>query len=157
MTEEAKEEMEPLHVQSEVRAFGDFDVELKALSGELYEKTRIIVLKNLSEAPGGSTLDFEPLEIIFKGISDEKKKALKEGLLKKAVVVFSDGESSKAEKVKNVLKKLRELGIVVVGVGITESAEAIRQTYKPKARISKNPSDLPETLSELLEELTRDL
>ena len=40
---------------------------------------------------------------------------IKEGELKKIVIVFTDGDSDNPERVQNVLKSLREKGVVAIG------------------------------------------
>ena len=157
MAEEAEHEMEPLSVKSEVRGFGDFEIDLKTLGPTLTELTRIAVYKNLRSAPGASTWDYESLETIENSIDDEKRRLVAEKALKKAVIVFSDGQSSNAERVQQALKRLRDLGITVVGVGITEYAAAIENTYKPDGKVCKEVKELPETLSNLLKEFAKEL
>lgn len=157
LAEEHRQEMVELGVKSEVRGFGDFEIELKPLSSELEEKTRIKVFKNLARAPGKATWDYESLEAIRKEINQEKQKRLAAGDLKKAVIVFSDGQSSNASRVQEELRKLRDMGVTVVGVGITRHARAIEETYSPEGKVCDQVSQLPETLAELLKELTKGL
>ena len=57
----------------------------------------------------------------------------------------------------DTLKKLRDLGVTVVGVGITRHASAIEDTYRPDAKVCNQVSQLPETLAELLKEFTKEL
>ncbi len=96
----------PLEVRSEVYSFQDDSKDstpLKKMSKELGEKERIEVASILSSVSGGTT-DFVPLETIYKSLDEEAKKKITEGELKKIVIVFTDGESNDAERVKNILK-----------------------------------------------------
>jgi nitric oxide reductase activation protein len=162
LAEKHREEMVELGVKSEVRGFGGPEfgktgLELKPLSPELSEKMRIKVFKNLARAPGTRTFDHLPLIAIRESIDDEKKKKLASGELKKAIIVFSDGLSHAQQQVKGELKTLRDMGVTVVGVGITRHARAIENTYSPEGKICDEVSQLAETLAELLKEFTKDL
>jgi len=157
LAEKHREDMIELGVKSEVRGFGNFEIELKPLSSELEEKKRIEIFKNMARAPGRSTWDYESLKAIREGIDQEKQKRLATGDLKKAVIVFSDGQSSSVSRVREELEKLRGMGVTVVGVGITSYSQAIKNTYSPEGRVCDEVSKLPETLAELLKEFTKDL
>jgi hypothetical protein len=57
--------------------------------------------------------------------------------LKKIVVVFTDGESDNKSEVQKEIKLLTNLGVVVCGVGITESGKPALTTYAPNAKIAE--------------------
>ncbi len=157
LAETHREEMVELGVKSEVRGFGNFEIELKPLSSELKEITRIEVFKNLASAPGLATWDYESLEAIREDTDQEKQRRLAAGELKKAVIVFSDGISSNPDRVQEELVKLRQMGVTVVGVGITRHARAIENTYSPESKVCDKVNQLPEILAELLREFTKEL
>ncbi len=145
---------QPLEVRSEIYTFQatlDDTKPLKPMSKELGEKERIDVATALGSAPGQSTPDYVPLEAIRDALDEETLKKIKEGELKKIVIVFTDGESDDATRVGKVLNELREKGAVVVGIGITESGEATLTTYAPNARVAETAGELPSILADLLE------
>lgn len=150
----------PLEVRSEIYSFQASDQDktpLKKMSKELQERERIEVAAELSSAPGSDTTDYIPLEIIEKGLSEDSRRKIKEGELKKIVIVFTDGESGNAGRVKQALEKLRTQGIAAIGVGITEEGRAALTTYAPDARVAAKAEDLGRTLGELLQEHLADL
>lgn len=149
----------PLEIRSEIYSFqssAEDAVPLKKMSKELGEKERIEVATTLSSAPG-STTDFVPLETIRAGLDEEAKHKITEGELKKIVIVFTDGESDDAGRVKTVLKNLRDEGMVVIGVGVTEEGRAALTTYAPDARLVVKAEDLAIVLGDLLKEHLADL
>lgn len=154
--EENKVNMEkPLEVRSEIYAFEQDEKKdkkpLKKMDKEITEKERIDIMIEVSTTPGGTT-DFIPLETINSDISENDLKKIKEGELKKIVIVFTDGESNDVERTKKVLRFLREKGIVAIGVGITESGRAALDTYAPDTKLAKKAEDLVEVLAEILKE-----
>jgi hypothetical protein len=153
--EEAVNMEKPLEVRSEVYAFqatSADDEPLKKMSKELGEKERIGVMSEISSAPGSDTTDYVCLEAVFAGIEGETERKIKEGELKKIVIVFTDGQSGDVSRVKNSLKNLREKGVVVVGVGVTESGKATLETYSPDARLAGQAEELSIILADLLKE-----
>lgn len=144
----------PLEVCSEVYSFQQDDNDskpLKKMSKELGEKERIEIASILSSAPGGTT-DFIPLETIALGVDEELLRKIKDEEVKKIVIVFTDGESNDAKRVRKVLEVLRSKKIVVAGVGITEDGRAALTTYAPDARLAETAEKLPIVLADLLKE-----
>ncbi len=144
---------QPLEVRSEIYSFQSTSADktpLKKMSKELGEKERIECSAVLSTAPGDSTTDFVPLETIANNISEDLARQIEEGNVKKIVIVFTDGDSDDSERVKNVLKKLRDKKIIVIGVGITKDGKSALTTYSPDARLAETAGDLPVILAELL-------
>ncbi|MBI3255493.1 MAG: VWA domain-containing protein [Candidatus Andersenbacteria bacterium] len=149
----------PLEVKSAFYAFGSRGQDgtaLKASSTELTEKQRVGIASVLSSAVG-STNDFVPLEAIAKGMTDEERQQIREGELKKIVVVFTDGDSDDKVRVQKALKKLRDSGVVAVGIGITEGGQAALTTYAPDARVAKQATELTTILGDLLAEHLADI
>lgn len=158
--DKARKDLEyDLNVRTEVWSFGDENQVkiLKPLSSELTEKQRVNVYKTLADTPGKKTYDFLTLEKIRDSISEEELEMLKNKKLKKFIIVMSDGESHGVDRVQEVLKDLRRKGVIVVGVGITESGEAIVDTYAPDGQVCQSPVDLPRVLGNLLEDQLKDL
>jgi hypothetical protein len=151
---------EPLEVRSEIYAFaaGSGDTKpLKSMSRELGEKERIEIASTLLSAPGQSTPDFVPLEAIQSGLSEEVRKNILEGELKKIVIVFTDGASDNPARVQRVLALLRGAGIVAIGIGITGDGAAALTTYAPDARLAERAEDLALVLGDLLKKHLADI
>lgn len=163
-SERAEEEkinlMKPLEIRSEIYSFqataGD-SVPIKKMSSELGEKERVDAVGILSSAPGLGTTDFVPLETIYKNLNNDDKKKILEGELKKIVIVFTDGESDDASRVKKILNEMRQNGVAAVGVGITTEGKTALSTYAPDARLAEKAEDLALVLSDLLKEHLADI
>ncbi len=160
MCEEEKMNIDkPLEVKSEIYTFASSSedrVPIKKMSTELGEAERINVSKKLNELPG-STTDFNCLDAIDAALDDVSKKKIVEGELKKIVIVFTDGGSDNPVKVQEILKSLRESGVIVIGVGITDAGKPVTSTYAPKALVVEDVTKLPIVLGDLLKEHLRDL
>jgi hypothetical protein len=149
----------PLEIRSEVYSFQSSSEDatpLKKMSKELGEKERIEVATALSSVEG-STTDFIPMETIEKRIDADSRKKITDGELKKIVVVFTDGESDDPGRVRKILQKLREQGVVAIGVGITEDGKAALTTYAPDAKLAEKAEQLGKTLGGLLQEHLADV
>ena len=146
-----------LEVRTETRAFGDFgDAELKKLSPDLSEKERINIWKKLHQA-GGGTPDYLSLEAVLKSITPEQEKELKEKTLRKVVAVLSDGESENPGRVETILQQLRNKGVIVFGLGMTESGSAVKDTYKPDAEVIQDIRQLPQAVQKVILKYTQDI
>jgi hypothetical protein len=143
----------PLEIKSEIYGFGanEDTRPMKRMSSELGEAERVNILKKLHSLPG-STTDFVSLQAIYSGLNEETKKKMKEGELKKIVIVFTDGESNNPAMVQVELQKLKENGVVVIGIGITKARASVLTTYAPNALVVEDVSKLPLTIGELLKE-----
>jgi nitric oxide reductase activation protein len=143
-----------LNVRTESWTFGDdAEVEmLKPLSKELTEKQRVHVYNTLADTPGGHTKDFLALENIARELSPEDLEKIQNKKLKKILIVTSDGVSDDVPRLQKALKSLRDKGIVVIGVGITAEASAVKTSYDPGGQVCKNIPELPLTLGNLLKD-----
>lgn len=149
----------PLEVRSEIYGFAGSNADktpLKKMSKELGEAERIGVLKSLFNLPG-TTTDFNCLEAIIEGLDTEAKQRIALGELKKIVFVFTDGGSDDAVRVQKALKSLRDIGIVVIGIGLTQAGEPAKVTYAPNAEVVNEVNNLPIVLGELLKEHLKDI
>ena len=86
----------------------------------------------------------------MRGLSDEDAEKIKAKKLRKIVIVMTDGKSDNAARVGLALKELRDKGIIVIGIGITRGAQAIRKTYAPGALVCEQANQLAVVLSNLL-------
>lgn len=158
--EERSALVDPVDIQTEVYKFEGKESDrtpIKVLGKALIERDRITVCGELSQTSGSTTEDFTPLETIDSSISPEAGAKMREGELKKIVIVMTDGESSDKRRVGRTLESLREKGVVVVGVGITSGGSAVLETYAPRALVAENATDMPRVLGGLLEEHLRDV
>ncbi|MFH1074615.1 MAG: hypothetical protein V1752_05965 [Candidatus Firestonebacteria bacterium] len=150
-----------LTIKSEVRSFGDgpnHTEVLKPLSHTLTERDRIGVFKALGTCDSGTNNEEVMFGKLYESIQEEARKdqtylqRIKSGKLRKFVIMLTDGQVGSYEATRNQIKKLRDLGIVVAGVGITEDGRDAVKTYAPDGRVTKEVSDLPKTLQNLLAE-----
>jgi von Willebrand factor type A domain len=159
LEEESVNMSDSLQISTEMYSFqGENDnVPIKTMSRDLSEKDRIEVARVLSSTPGGSTPDYVPLEAIDSSINEDTLSNIKDGKLKKIVIVMTDGVSDDTDKVKNILNKMKDKGVIVVAIGITESGNAVLTTYGEGSRVARSASDLPIVLTDLLKEHLADL
>lgn len=148
-----------LEVQTELRSFGVQEGTrlYKPLSKELTERQRVEYFKGLLETRGG-TNDYDALAQIETDVrakiaadatyADE----LKRGKRREIVIVLSDGDSGNVAEAKRRSQNLRDLGVKVVGLGMTNAATSIQTTYAPDGRVCYDVSNLPKTLEEMLTE-----
>lgn len=149
----------PLEVKSEIYSFaqeGEDKTPIKKMSSELGEAERVNVLKKLYDL-GGSTTDFVCLEAIENGLDKDTEHKIKEGELKKIVMVLTDGGSDDPSRVQSILGVLREKGVIVAGVGITSSGKPVEATYSPNAKTVEEVADLPTVIADLLKEHLKDI
>lgn len=145
----------PLSIKSEIYTFqadANDGMPIKKMGKVLSEKERIEVCAKVGTAPGGSTPDYTSLEAIDKNISEDTLEKIKEGEVKKIVIIFTDGGSDDADRAQKILKKLNDKGVVVVCVGITESGKPALTTYAPNAVLAKKAEDISVVLSDILKE-----
>ena len=150
---------EELNLKNEIFSFqssSDDARPLKALDAKLTERKKIEIAKKLSST-SGSTTDFVPLQMINNSLGEMPVKKIKEGKLKKIVIVMTDGGSDNKTAVKNVLDSLGDKGVIVVGVGITQSGLPAIETYKPRSVLAAEAKNLPNVLVNILKEHLADL
>jgi hypothetical protein len=160
LREESTNLDKPLSIKSEVYTFQasvEDGTPIKIMSEELSERDRIQVATKLGNCPGPGTTDFVPLEAIAKGMTEEVRRAIVDGALKKIVIVFTDGGSDDPARVARVLDQLREVGVVVIGVGVTPSGAPALTTYAPNAQLAETAEQLPMVLADTLREHLADL
>ncbi len=155
-----------LSIRSDIWSFGDgpnHTEVLKPLSSSLTEKDRIGVFKALGICDSGTNNEEVMFGQVFNSIQQEASKnpgyleKIKSGKLRKFAIILTDGQVRDFEATRGQIQRLRDLGIVVAGVGITQDgADAIR-TYAPDGQVAREASDLPKTLQHLLEQYLGEL
>lgn len=145
-----------LHVRNGMWVFGNSAECVKPLSEELTEKDRVVLYKRLGSM-SGSTKDFLVLEALVEALTEDEIDRMCEGELKKIVILMTDGDSDNVARVQEELKKLRDSGVVVVGVGITKDGKSAVTTYAPNAMLCEDAGDIASVLAGLLKDHLRDL
>lgn len=111
-----------IRAASEVRSFGggNENIVVKPLSPLLAEKERINVFKVLGSCPGGATQDYISLgqiadEMRVRGTAEHGYlEKVRSRVIKKLVVVFSDGASSDQDEYNKKKAELEAMGVKVV-------------------------------------------
>ena len=150
-----------LDVKSEVRSFGDDPKRteiLKPLSNELTEKQRVAVFKSLAIADSGINNEEVVLEEVYKSIQQEVAQNptyledIKKGKVRKIIIILTDGRVGNLEATRKELDRLRNLGVVVLGIGMTKGGEDAKVTYAPDSKVCEDVKNLPRTIEEILSE-----
>ena len=148
-----------LMTRSEIVSFGsqpNHTETLKPLTPTLSEKDRIGVFKALGTCDSGINNEQTMFSNLYNSIMEEERKnpgylaRIKSGKLKKFVIVLTDGIVGNYQATRDQIGRLRELGIVVAAVGITDEGQDAVRTYEPDGQVAKEASDLPKTLQSLL-------
>lgn len=151
-----------LKVSWEVYSFQNTNqdfIPVKSMSSEFSEKDRINVCSHFNEAPGSRTTDANCLSAIYNDLNNnsERKEKIKENELKKIVIVMTDGESHQFGEVKNILKKLKDLDVSVIGIGITNEGKSVLTTYGSDSRVAEKAEDVARELEYIIENQFKDL
>jgi hypothetical protein len=108
--------------------------------------------------------DFNCLESILKEIQNDasRMEELKQKESKEIIIVMTDGRSDSPQRVQKVIEELRNLGVVVVAIGITEGGRSVETTYgnngnQDFAKVAGKASDLPIVLGDVLFDNLKDL
>lgn len=147
-----------LVVRTQVTSFGGdtLTTELKPLTQELTERDRVRVHRELGTTDG-TTDDYVALDALGSGVSEDERSRMKQGELKKIVLVITDGESNDSGALKESIAKLRAQGAVVVGVGVGTDATSVTANYAPLGRLVQDPARLAGVLAEVLKEHLADV
>lgn len=148
-----------LTIKSEVRSFGDSPNHtevLKPLSHTLSEKDRVGVFKALGTCDSDTNNEEVMFAELLRSIQREAAAdstylaRIKSGKLRKFVIMLTDGQVGNYDATRSQIQKIRDLGVVVAGVGITADGEDAVRTYAPDGQVAKEAGDLPKTLGDLL-------
>lgn len=151
-----------LKVSFEVYSFQNTEqdfIPVKSMSDKFEEGDRIKVCAHFNNAPGDRTTDANCLSAIYENLNkdEEKKEKLKENELKKVVIVLTDGDSHQSSKVAEYLKKLRDLKVSVLGIGITNEGKSVLTTYAKGSKVAEKAEDISKILEEIIEKEFSDL
>lgn len=130
-----------LDIKTALYSFGTNAVCIKPLSGSLDDKTRLTAIQTTLDASDGGTNDFLALEEIEKQIPEKSER-------QQIIFVITDGASANPMRTKDIVKKLRSKGVIVIGVAIG-SQEAV-SLYSPTSELVVDPNDLPKLLEKLI-------
>lgn len=128
----------------------DIDLD-KPLSSVFTAQDKVKLWHSLTNEAGGGNGDAEALSHIYEQIKNEieenEKRGIKESRLR-LVIACSDGGYVGAEsKMRDLAEKLSRLGVIVVGMGLTETAASVPIVMHnpPHSRgdIARNINDLP--------------
>ena len=155
---------ESLSVRTEGISFrgsadGQIDVD-KPLSPKFAPADKVRLWHSLTNQGGGNG-DVEALNLIYTQILDEQS-ADKKGTGKKRlrfVIACSDGGPDSPEDVHKYAEALGQLGVIVLGLGLTETARSVKDIYTtPFSRgdVVKDLNDLPIVIAKyVIEEAVR--
>jgi biotin carboxyl carrier protein len=138
----------PLGVRTSIMGFrGNRLIQLKSNEDPLSEKLRIEVARELQETEAGRGNLLSALQAYRQGIAPEKQAKLKNGTLTKILTVFSDGNmyctecgkescnysinQKERQRIVAEVKKLREMGVIVHGIGFTNKSKDIVALTSP--------------------------
>ena len=71
--------------------------------------------------------------------------------------MLTDGESHDAERAQRALEELRKVGVIALGLGMTESGAAVKETYKPDAEVIEDIRKLPQAVQKVILKYVQDL
>ncbi len=176
VAEEEKINMDKLLTfRSEVlRFFGNSsDTLLKSMSEDFSETDRIkSATKIIQTSRDSSNGDNNLLQKMNNSFTHETIEKIKTGELKKIIIVMTDGEADYIGDMQNIVSNIRQQGIVVIGVGITQDGASALETYKvnptalPEGKtpeetggavLAKSAADLPKVLAEILQKNLKNL
>ena len=132
---------------------------IQPLTDKFSLKDRINICAKISY-PTGATTDANSLSSIYNTLKNdtEKIEKLRDGELKKVIIVLTDGESGQKGEIKNYIDKLKSLGVQIIAIGITQEANSVFDTYQnANPRLAKEVKDVPEIFAEVIEMEFEDL
>ncbi len=129
-----------LDIRTALYTFDDESKCLKPLSAGLSDTERLSVRRSIMQ-PGGSTADFLALQDIATIPRESDRK--------RVIMVVSDGESNDPDAASAAIRRLRDQGDVVFGIGIGSNAAS--KLYAPLGRRVDNPNDLPDVVQSFIE------
>lgn len=117
----------PLQLRSSITTFGSNYEVLKQLSTPIDEKCLIDVSEELSRNFADSSNGLYPaLERYLLSLNTQMIQKIKQKKLRKVLTIVSDGDVGRPEECANIIKKLREIGVAVIGIGFGRGSEQIK-------------------------------
>lgn len=130
-----------LDIRTALYLFNDEATCLKALGGGLSDHERLGAQHEIVATSGG-TADYLALEEIVKIPKDADRQRI--------IIVVSDGESNDPAQATAAIRRLREQGALIYGIGI--GSDAATDLYKPYAQRIDTPASLPDVLESFIKE-----
>jgi hypothetical protein len=131
------------------RGGGPDDIDLDKSLGSSFSPIEKVKLWNSLTNQGGGNGDVPALQHYYFEIKEEiealKKQGKKDNRLR-IVIVCSDGGPDDRVKVQQMTEELSELGVLVVGIGLTESAAIVPSIFAPpfaRGEVVRDIDDLP--------------
>jgi len=122
-------------------------------------KEQLAVWKKSAENIGGGTPDNLGLKVAREMIEKDIKETKKKGEARlRLVIVLADGGTDPDKVVEREKEKklLRGMGVIVIGLGLTEAGKAMEATYYPEGGWVESVSEMPEWVAEkVIEQVKR--
>ncbi len=153
--------MVDLRVFSEIRGFGAEDEVLKPMSCSIDYYTRVKICRRLEACVGRRTADYKSLQHVSSTVGTAEVKRIKDGTLKKAAVLITDGGSTDAKLARDIKNQLISKGVVAraiqIGDTVKDDVDRFNYAWGGDGLPCRDVSRLVITMEKLLEELLADL
>lgn len=122
-------------------------------------REQFIVWKKSAENIGGGTPDNLGLKAARQMIEQDIKERKKDEKRLRIVIVLTDGgtDPDKVKDRENEKKLLQKMDVIVVGLGLTETAKAVKAAYYPNGDYVKSISEIPEWIAQRIIEQVKKL
>lgn len=115
----------PLHIRSTQIPFGD-NIREVMRNATIDEKGLIKLDASLSSLMSGSRGLATALEVYKNSLDPQTLQEIREGKRKKMLTIVSDGEVGNQARCAALVKELRDVGVIVQGIGFGRSAQDIK-------------------------------
>ncbi len=150
-----------LHLFSEVRGFHGEDEELKPISDSITFASRVRIFNRLEDCIGNSTADYKSLAHMVRTVHTGTERKIREGELKKVVLLITDGGSDDISLAKEAKEALNQKGVITkaiqVGKPDKEEVGRFRYVWHKDGAPCKNVHLLVPTIETLLFEFLKNL
>ncbi len=130
LKEERLEKSLDLHIRTEVRGFHAFDEELKSLSDFIDFAGRVKISRRLEYCTGANTADYTSLVYIAAMMDAETEMKIRKGVLRKVVLLITDGGSDDVLLTKEARRRLISKGIVTGAIQIGQPGKSDSEKFK---------------------------
>lgn len=161
-TKEIKNVQNKLEVFTEIFQFCGNDDEdgkpIKEMSP--HDQSQAVKVCSVFETAPGNTNDYTPMRAILNNLmkDGEEQEKIKNGEIRKIVIMMTDDKSANESSTREYTEKLREMGVIVIAIGMTKSGESVIERFgEDFARVAYGVEDIPVLLFELLKIYLEDL